>query len=165
MKYFAYGSNMCMNRLRARVPSAQFYALGSVKGRLLKFHKQSVDGSGKCNALETDNENDELFGVVFELKEEEKAALDHAEGLGQGYHEEDIDVSTSDGATKAKMYVADKGAIDDLLEPYSWYKEFVLDGAMQHGLPESYIHNIESVSAKTDPDNLREKKNRQILLK
>jgi hypothetical protein len=32
-----------------------------------------------------------------------------------------------------------RDAIDDRLKPYSWYKDFVMKGAQEHGLPLEYI--------------------------
>ncbi len=61
------------------------------------------------------------------------------------------------------MYVADADAIDDSLIPYTWYKDFVVDGARQHGLSEAYIANIEAVEARADPNYEREKEARKFL--
>ena len=78
-------------------------------------------------------------GVVYEIDEKEKRNLDRKEGLGYGYNEMEVVLESDQGAVTALMYVADSDYIDDTLKPYSWYKQLVLDGARQHGLPESYI--------------------------
>ena len=85
MKYFAYGSNMCSLLLKDRVPSAEKYAIAAFKGHVLKFHKISKDGSGKCDAFETKSPEDIVYGVLFEISENEKQDLDSKEGLGDGY--------------------------------------------------------------------------------
>src|SRR5689334_5625115 len=90
MLYFAYGSNMYTPRLRYRVPSANAVAVAQLEGHLLRWHKRSTDGSGKCNAFLASESR--LFGVVFELDELEKDALSRAEGVGHGYHEKQITV-------------------------------------------------------------------------
>lgn len=60
---------------------------------------------------------------------------------------------------KVLTYVATANFIDDQLKPYGWYKEFVLAGAREHGLPSDYIaERIESVEAMDDPDEGRDKK-------
>lgn len=163
MKYFAYGSNMCINRLRRRVPSCQFYAVASLKGYVLRFHKKSIDGSGKCNALQTADYQDIVIGVVFEIAETDKPTLDDAEGIGNGYHEKTEKLYSSDQEIIAYMYVADDDAIDDKLTPYTWYKDFVVQGARQHQLQDSYIQKLEAFSAFVDPDKTREEQNRRIL--
>jgi len=49
--YFAYGSNMAAERLRARVPSARLMGSAVLAGHALRFHKPgSNDGSAKCDA-------------------------------------------------------------------------------------------------------------------
>jgi gamma-glutamylcyclotransferase len=49
---FAYGSNMLSARLRERVPSARPAGTACLPGFSLRWHKVSVDGSGKCNVVE-----------------------------------------------------------------------------------------------------------------
>lgn len=50
---FAYGSNMLTDRLRERVPSARPVAVARLAGHSLRWHKVSIDGSGKCDAEAT----------------------------------------------------------------------------------------------------------------
>jgi len=50
---FAYGSNMCTQRMRSRVPSAEAVTIGYVGQRQLVFHKRSSDGSAKADAAFT----------------------------------------------------------------------------------------------------------------
>ena len=162
-KYFAYGSNLFSARLRARVPSALVRSTGYLEGYTVRYNKRSVDGSGKCNVVRTD-ENDRVYGVVYDFLVDEQAALDKHEGLGRGYHTEEIRVVTDNGETGAYTYVADESAVDNSLRPYSWYKEFVVKGARQHPLPDEYIAQLESVDADADPDAERERLNRESLL-
>jgi hypothetical protein len=145
-------------RLRYRVPSCRFLFTAQLLRHRLCFHKRSSDGSGKCNAFATAASKDSVFGVVYEISPAEKPALDRAEGLGSGYHDEYLRVQTSNGQeVQFQTYIADHDAIDDRLKPYSWYKDFVVNGAQQHGLPIGYIHSyIEPVLAVTDPDRKRD---------
>ena len=53
----------------------------------LRFHKKSKDGSGKCDALETNNSEHFVIGVVFKISETDKSELDRKEGLGFEYEE------------------------------------------------------------------------------
>lgn len=123
IRYFAYGSNMCTSRLRARVPSCEVVTTARLLGYKLCFHKRSRDQSAKCNAFETGSVSDVIWGVVFNIPPSEKRRLDRAEGLGNGYNEKTIDVITrSGGHVTAITYYADKTAIAEGLSPYSWYK-------------------------------------------
>ena len=138
MKYFAYGSNMSSIRLQERVPSADAIGPARLPGYELKWHKISKkDGSGKCDIVRSDRENTRVWGVLYEIDDEEKPCLDREEGLGYGYDEKLVEVDLDGQAVSAWTYYATR--IDETLLPYEWYKDFVVQGAMEHRLPEEYI--------------------------
>ena len=152
--YFSYGSNMSTLRLVDRVPSARAVGHARLPGHRLKFHKKSTDRSAKCDAECTDDEKDYLHGVVFEIAIAEKPDLDKKEGLGIGYEEKRVCVFTPDGRSlEAVTYFATN--IEPGLKPYEWYKEHVLRGAQEHGLPVDYIRIIADIEAIADPDKAR----------
>lgn len=148
-------------RLRDRVPSAVAISTGCVAGHLLRWHKQSRDGSGKCDAEFTGRNEDSVWGVLFEIDAAQKSVLDRAEGVGNGYIETHVNVVTDRGVVPAVAYVAN--AIDPLLRPYDWYKAFVLAGAREHGLPQEYIQTLEDFLSVPDPDVTRAAKNQSLL--
>ena len=149
VRYFAYSSNMLTDRLRERVPSATAIGIGQLVGHALRWDKRSSrDGSGKCDAEATGRQEDIVWGVVFEIDPEDKPALDQAEGLGVGYMEKTVHVSTEAGPVAAVMYYAtDK---DPSLRPYHWYKALVIAGAREHGLPVGYRSRLELVVTVSD---------------
>ncbi len=149
--YFAYGSNMHTGRLQRRVPSASKFKDASLPGYSLVFHKQSVDGSAKCNIV--CHQISIVHGVIFIIDEEDKPALDRAEG--KGYKEKVIEVYPDKKPVKAFTYQALESYIDNSLSPYKWYKALVIEGAEQHGLPDRYLEKIKKVSSATDPDQKR----------
>ncbi len=143
---------MSTRRLTDRVQSAKFISVAMLYGHKLKFHKKSICGSAKCDAFSTDDSNDVMYGVVFEIASSEKKALDKKEGLRSGYEEKHVTViSTSGEEYEAVTYYATN--IDDSLKPCDWYKEHVLRGAQEHGLPDEYIEEIKAVDSIPDPDN------------
>jgi AIG2-like family len=156
--YFAYGSNMLTPRLRYRVPSSVLLSTASLPQHQLRFHKRSMDGSGKCNAFHTGNLSDAVYGALFEIPPLEKRKLDRAEGLGSGYHEQSVQIVLPNGKQIiAEIYIADATHIDENLRPYFWYKEFVARGAEEHLLPQEYINRyINTVPGVADPDAARE---------
>lgn len=154
MFYFAYGSNMSSRRLKARVPSAKFICFATLRQHELVFHKISQDGSGKCDVYFTGSDRDAVIGVIFEIDEREKPALDLIEGLGNGYEQKPVELVTRSGEmTQAYTYYATH--IDPTLRPYHWYKQHVLRGAEEFGLPEKYIDGIRIIESLTDPDSER----------
>lgn len=155
MYYFSYGSNMSSRRLLSRTPSASLIDTGLIRAHRLLFHKIShVDGSAKCDAFHTGNDKDIVYGVLFSLASEEKPLLDKIEGLGIGYEIKKVLVETGNGTIiEAFSYYATH--IDKELKPYSWYKQHVLHGAYEHGLPSHYISKIERIETIVDTNRGR----------
>ncbi|MBU0944596.1 MAG: gamma-glutamylcyclotransferase [Proteobacteria bacterium] len=156
MKYFAYGSNMSQDRLKARVSSVRPIGVYMLNGHELKFHKIGRDGSAKCDASFTGSDKDVIEGVVFEIDPGEVAGLDLTEGVGKGYEKKLVIVTNTQGDTiEAFSYVAT--TIDDSLQPFTWYKTHVLIGARNAGLSAQYIFRIESLKAIKDLNQERER--------
>ena len=109
---FAYGSNMCTQRMHSRVSSAMPVTIGYVRERRFVFHKRSVDGSAKADAAFTASPDDRVWGVVYQLDVYQKLLLDQHEFLGIGYDEEVVEVVHEGGLLRAWMYVARRDAID-----------------------------------------------------
>ncbi len=162
--YFAYGSNMSTTRLRERMPSCEPIGIATLPGHALHFHKRSADESGKCNAFATGND-DNVIGVLFSFDPAERAKLDKAEGVGSGYAHAIVTVMNDKGRRrKVLTYLATPDYIDDSLKPYSWYKDFVLAGGREHGLPPEYIADyIQSVETIEDPNRARAQTQRGTL--
>jgi hypothetical protein len=146
MRYAAYGSNLHPMRLSERIASAELIATGFLPDRNLRFHKRSVDNSGKCNIV-TGSEG--VHVAVFEISIEDKTALDEIEGAGFGYVSTDLDVP---GIGLCATYLAAATHIDDTLVPYDWYRELVLLGARAQRFPQPYIDAIAATPSCEDPD-------------
>ena len=162
-EYFAYGSNMSTARLRVRTPSAQPLGLATLLGHTLRFHKRSKkDQSAKCDAFATADDDSAVIGVLFSFDPAERDELDKAEGAGKGYDAKVVTVINDKGRRrKVLTYLASQDAIDDTLKPYSWYKDHVLAGSQEHGLPYDYVAEfIAPVEAAEDPDRERDARER-----
>ena len=166
--YFGYGSNMLTCKLKDRCPSAVPIGICKIKKHSLKFHKVSHaiskknrirDISGKGDIVPSESETDEVYGVLFSIDESHKSRLDKAEGYPKyGYDKKTIDVIIIKGEKyRPVMYFAKPTAIDPKKKPYHWYKEQVVQGAREHGLPEYYIKKIKAVESIPDQDQEREK--------
>lgn len=155
MKYFAYGSNMLPARLNKRVSCAAIIRSPCVLGQhRLVFHKIGKDGSAKCDALFTNKETDHVEGVLYDISEADISPLDEIEK--PGYEKKAVTVIDKQGHSfHAFMYYAT--IIDDSLQPFTWYKRHVVEGAIQAGLSQEYISRIESMLSKKDLDTEREK--------
>ena len=163
MKYYAYGSNMLLARISKRVPSAKALSIGALVGHKLMWHKVSSDRSGKCDAYQTNNKNDILYGVIFDISEDEKHILDAAEGLGYGFDEKIVSVYSENDEVHIDAVTYYATNLNPDLQPYHWYKSFVLEGAVENNLPEHHIAVIRNIESIDDPDTKRTKLNENIL--
>ncbi len=160
IKYFAYGSNMSVARLRQRVPSACVIGVYYLDGHSLRFHKSGQDDSAKCDVFQIDGEG-RVYGVLYEIDSVDKNQLDRAEGLGVGYGEKIVHIQNEKGVSvKAVTYYALQ--IDSALKPYSWYVNHVIIGAREAALPDDYILGIDAVEACDDSDAARDARERAI---
>ncbi|TWU14762.1 AIG2-like family protein [Symmachiella macrocystis] len=160
MQIFAYGSNMHTARLRARVASAVPVGLGVVAQRQFVFHKRGLDGSGKADAFYTGVAEDRVWGVLFEIAAADKPVLDEFESVGVGYDDLTVTVELAGGTTtEAVIYAARAEMLDAQLKPFCWYREFVLQGGRQHGLPADYLVDLAQFESIRDADAIRREKN------
>ncbi len=161
MFYFAYGSNMLRARLEQRVGVVSVVGAGRVSAYQLRFHKRSVDGSGKCNLLYTGNLTDHAHGVVYAMRLGQRVQLDKYEG--RSYEAKTVIVQVGSRHVRALTYVGRPEHIEEGMSPYDWYHAFVLAGAREHGLDPRHIEAIVDTRAQPDPDMQRAIQNERLL--
>ena len=118
-RYFAYGSNMHTPRMQERCPSARPIGTAVLAGWQAAYDKPATDGTAKLNIRPL--AGGEVRGVVYEIDDHERAALDAAEPrytpihtpLGLAYAYEGEPATTS---------------------PADWYVALVEAGARAHGI-------------------------------
>jgi hypothetical protein len=154
-KYFAYGSNMLTERLRAanRCPSASALGVGSIRGFTLQFWKLGKDGSGKATIVRSERAAARVIGVVFEIDESERANLDSAEGNGYDVLDNVVVRLENGSEVLARTYIGTE--LDRTVRPYDWYRALVIAGAMQHDLPSNWIATLEATESLHDLDPRR----------
>ena len=143
------------------MPSAERLGLFILEQHVLRFHKISRDGSGKCDVFQTDDPDDSVFGALFKIDPGEKPVLDEIEGLGVGYEEKLVNVKNDVGdVIEAVTYYATR--IDPSLKPYSWYLNHVIVGAKEINVPAHYLKGIQSIESIEDRDTKRDAEQRAI---
>ncbi len=158
--YFAYGSNMLEERLRKRCPSAIFCGIAYVCGYELRFNKRSKDCSGKANIVKIKNNKNKLYGVIFKINKNELSKLDKAEGNGYERKDDFIVVKVNNNQEIiVTTYFAKRGAINENLKPYHWYKQLILWGAIKAKLPNNYLAKLVAIKAERDYDEKRNEEN------
>jgi gamma-glutamylcyclotransferase len=151
--YAAYGSNLHPRRLRERIRSAKLRGTAFLGKYTLQFHKRGQDRSAKCGFTDCGRG---LHVAVFEVDDRDRPILDAFEGVGKGY---DVDEISVPRFGRCFTYVASRTHIDELLQPFDWYREMVLLGCSRHGFPRHYRERIAAVPAIPDPDPARREKN------
>lgn len=143
--YFAYGSNLWPPQMIRRCSTAKVVGRAVLEGWAPRYDKPSVDGSAKLNIAE--EPGSEVLGVVYEIDDQQRPALDAAE---PGYTPIEIAVRTEDGrAVQAVTYQWAGDPADS--HPYRWYVGMAQLGARQHGIPATYWGNHLSADADDDP--------------
>jgi gamma-glutamylcyclotransferase (GGCT)/AIG2-like uncharacterized protein YtfP len=135
--YFAYGSNLASRRLRARAPGARARGRARLAGWRLVADKPGKDGSAKLNIVPDPAAC--VWGAVFELREDDLRELDRYE---DGYARFAVRVDAEAGALEATTYASPLRGAPGLARDY---KELVLEGAREQGLPAGWIASLEAL--------------------
>jgi len=142
MLYFAYGSNMSAGRMQQRIPNATVLGTARVQDRQLVCNKLGRDGSGKANLIHRSGYV--VYGVLYELPPADIAELDKIEG---GYRRISIQTfSWRYDPIRAETYEAE--VLTDDPTPFEWYRELMLAGARENGLPEDYVLYLEQLQVR-----------------
>ncbi|WP_166819765.1 gamma-glutamylcyclotransferase family protein [Thalassoroseus pseudoceratinae] len=161
---FCYGSNMCIERLTARIGETERLGCARLRGYVFRMHKRGYDGSAKADAMWTGREGDFMWGVVRRVSGLSKSELDRCEGVGVGYDCSTAKVELSDGAIQTvNLYTARPDWTVPRLTAFCWYREYIIRGAAQHDLPVEYQRQLADIPYTADPDAARRSENWMIL--
>jgi gamma-glutamylcyclotransferase len=153
MLYFAYGSNMNWDQIRSRCPSAQFVCVAKAQGYVLAFTRFSE--KRKCGVADVVvSSGNDVWGVVFDIPNDEIGQLDKSEGYRLGrarelnaYERSPLQVIPREAANSPisvwTYFVVKKSDLP--LKPTVEYKSLILDGARHWGLPAAYIERLERI--------------------
>ncbi len=144
--YFAYGSNLLSRVFDEVCPGSRPVGPAMLRGYRLAFTRRStVWQSGVADIVAAPGMF--TWGMVYIIDEDGLAALDKKEGCGSAYDRIEVDVQLEDRSTvKAITYtVIDKAAQE--IPPSDAYFGTLLEGAQERGLPETYIHFLNTLRA------------------
>ena len=152
MLYIAYGSNMSVNQMAYRCPNSKVVCNGKLHGFKLVFNVHA-------DIIKTDNDNDVVPVVVWDIADKDWKVLDMYEGYPSYYVKEIVNVILEDGkAEEAIVYVmADnrKG----ICPPNSSYFNCIVKGYMDNGINTDYLFDAldYSYSNKTEYNQYKTK--------
>ncbi len=151
LNYFAFGSNLSSARLLQRLPLAEIHGVATLAGHRLCWRKNDRGQSGKCDIHPTGERADRVYGVVYRVSIDDRFTLDEIESHGFGYERREVAVRTLAGRELDAFtyYALD---IDHSQQPFHWYKEHVLRGALEHDFPLHYVEEIRATPSIDDHD-------------
>jgi hypothetical protein len=141
--YFAYGSNLALARMGARVPSAQARGAARLPGYRLTLDKRGADGTGKANLREAPDSA--VWGALYSLDPADWPLLD---GFEPDYRRVAVRVEWRGIPQDAMTYVSQRFTDAPLADPR--YKRLIVDGARAHQLPEDWIRWLETLPERAD---------------
>jgi gamma-glutamylcyclotransferase len=141
--YFAYGSNMSSVRIRERVPNARAIGPASWPGMRLTCNQVARDGSGKANLVVDPALT--AWGVIYELQSSDWSILDRFE---PGYRRRLCSIRGGDGTPITAQVYLGMGPFGAGL-PCDWYRDHLLLGAREFGLPGPIIELILSFDTRS----------------
>ncbi|HSB69331.1 MAG TPA: gamma-glutamylcyclotransferase family protein [Candidatus Methylomirabilis sp.] len=143
MFYFAYGSNMHPGQMATRCPGCYFVAAARLRDHRLAFTRPwaAWDGDGVADILHA--AGSVVEGVVWEIAEEHRRALDRYEEYPTAYDRKDVVVETFDGRTLAAFayFARPLGSF----RPGRRYLHSLIEGARAHGLSPEYVASLEAI--------------------
>jgi gamma-glutamylcyclotransferase (GGCT)/AIG2-like uncharacterized protein YtfP len=142
MRYFAYGSNMSSGELRRYCPGARFVAVASLRDYRLDFTRYSAKrGGGVADIVAHPGES--VWGILWDVPDDELPALDRKEGVPVAYRRVDVTVEAMGEHVAAVAHaVVDK---EPSQPPSRDYLDLLLAGAREFGLPDDYVAALASL--------------------
>jgi hypothetical protein len=142
--YFAYGSNMDPRRMEARVPGARAIGPGRLDGYRLEFNVYSTEWEGGAANMELDQDA-HLWGVLWEVPEDEAGGLDAFHGHPTFFRREDVIVEGPEGPVIAwTLRVAHQGGT--FVRPTDAYLQTVKAAIRVHGLPPEALDIVDAAA-------------------
>lgn len=123
--YFAYGSNLSLQQMRARCPNARPYGRAFLAEYALTFAGHSATWGGAVATLTPDPER-ETPGLLYQIDDQDLARLDGFEGHPFVYRRQRKVVQSEDGTSVvAHVYVLEGRRI---AAPSDSYAQVIRDG-------------------------------------
>ncbi len=163
--YIAYGSNLNLEQMRWRCPTAKVVGTAQLQGYELLFRGGDArSGRGAVATVEA-KENANVPVLVWEIKERDELALDRYEGYPYFYHKEQMEVELAGKPVSAMVYVMNPGyALGVPSESYyrtiaqgyrsAGFDLETLDAAVEESYQRSLVENFEDFSEEYEVEDV-----------
>ncbi len=145
--YFAYGSNMQTATFRGR-RGIEFRAAvaGYARGWRIVFDKPPIVPMREAYANIVRDPNAAVWGVVYEISDDDLAHVELTEGVLIGnYERAEIEVLCPPRSQCRVAFTLTSDRADPTLLPSQRYLGLLIDGASEHGLPQQYVELLRAV--------------------
>lgn len=127
--YLAYGSNLNLNQMKRRCPSARKVGSFLLKGYELEFRYYLTIKK---------NQNAEVPLGIFEIDDKDEHSLDRYEGYPTHYRKEYLEVELNGKPIKALVYIMNED-VRGVMVPGTFYLRVCLEGYKDFGFDTSYL--------------------------
>ena len=144
--YAAYGTNLDPDQMRERCPHSPSRGAGWLVGWRLTFGGEDLGWEGAL-ATVVEDAGDQVFVMVYDVPEQDEAALDTWEGADSGlYRKIRVRVQTLAGEELAWLYILDgyEGGL-----PSARYLGLMADAAEKAGAPDDYVGGLRARPCRT----------------
>ncbi|PRR78451.1 AIG2-like family protein [Clostridium liquoris] len=145
--YVAYGSNLNLEQMSYRCPTAKVYGKGMLYGYRLLF--KGVPGNAYLTIEPCKGKR--VPALIWEVQSKDELALDRYEGYPSFYYKEDIPVELETGEIVTAMVYIMTNKIKDrihLNSPSQSYLRTVKEGYKSAGFDLSFIDEAIEISTK-----------------
>ncbi len=125
--YLAYGSNLNLEQMAHRCPTAKAVGATTLKDYALLFRGQHGGAVATVEPLE----NGSVACLIWEITETDEQALDRYEGFPFLYRKENVKVKLGRKTVKVMVYVMNEGK--PLNTPGCYYYSTILEGYKSAG--------------------------------
>ncbi|XP_069681439.1 gamma-glutamylcyclotransferase-like isoform X2 [Periplaneta americana] len=159
--YFAYGSNLLTQRIHINNPSAVRKDIGKLMDYRLDFGQPFSKKWDGCPATVVPHTGKHVWGSIWEIDHANISDLDRQEGVPQNiYFPIQVSIQTESGKTyNCRSYQLCKTPeAEEVLpperQPSQIYLDVIIKGAIESGLPTSYIEELKRIPNNGSKGNL-----------
>jgi gamma-glutamylcyclotransferase len=144
-RYFAYGSNMAPAVMARLCPGHRYLGVARLDGYRLAFTRRSVrTGTGVADIVKAPGST--VWGVLYEIGQDDLEALDRKEGHGWAYVREQFSVRLETGAEQHAVAYTVRSKEPAAVPSSQAYISALVAAARERGLPASYIRRLEAIA-------------------
>ncbi|MBO5610547.1 MAG: gamma-glutamylcyclotransferase [Eubacterium sp.] len=125
--YIAYGSNLHIEQMARRCPTASVYARGVLKDYRLVYRGSKTGSYASVEPCEGSS----VPIVVWEIQPEDEERLDRYEGYPTFYYKNTVEVKTGRGILEGMIYIISPKALPG--RPSQYYIDVVRTGYIENG--------------------------------